>query len=515
MNHHPIILLHGWGFSSQLWQPLMQNLHAQGCEAVYAIDLPGFGTAFHEPCESLDQVLEYIAEQLPEKSVLCGWSLGGMLALQMAARHPEKVAAIITIGSNLHFTDENNITKASDWPGMPAADYQQFCQRFAAQPEKTWHRFLQLQTKGDSNAGQAADALDSLADYSVIHPATAGKMLQLLGEIDNRTAFEKLLIPGLHVLAERDVITPVAIAALLRQINSGQAIKILPDAGHALPVSQPDVLAVLIVDFLVQKKQAQKKSVVVKPRVAESFSRAADSYDSAAQLQRNIGTALLATLPASMTGTVLDIGCGTGFVTGQLLQKYASSIDVVALDFAAGMLDRTHQQYASALCVQADMEYPPFADNSASWIVSNLALQWASDVTKCFQQWRRVLQPDGHLLFATFLPGTLRELESSWQAVDESVHVNHFVEKTVLVSALQNAGFASVEAVCATHTLYYSELAELTRELKSIGARNMNHGQPAGLTGKRRWQQLQAAYEALRSARGLPATYEVLYVSAC
>ncbi|HQQ73889.1 MAG TPA: alpha/beta fold hydrolase, partial [Pseudomonadales bacterium] len=225
MNHYPIMLLHGWGFSSQLWQPLMQSLHAQGCEAVYAIDLPGFGTAFHEPCESLDQVLEYIAEQLPEKSVLCGWSLGGMLALQMAARHPEKVAAIITIGSNLYFTEAN------DWPGMPTADYQQFCQRFAAQPEKTWQRFLQLQTKGDSNAGQAADALDSLADYSAIHPATAEKMLRLLGEIDNRPLFKNLAMPGLHLLAEQDAITPVAIASLLQKMNPEQQIKILADSG--------------------------------------------------------------------------------------------------------------------------------------------------------------------------------------------------------------------------------------------------------------------------------------------
>lgn len=513
MNHYPIMLLHGWGFSSQLWQPLIKNLHAQGCEAVYPIDLPGFGAAFHEQCESLDQVLDYIAEQLPEKSVLCGWSLGGMLAVQIAARHPEKVAALITIGSNLHFT------AAHDWPGMPLADYQQFCQRFSAQPEKTWQRFLQLQTKGDSNIEQAADALDSLADYSAIHPETAATMLLLLGEIDNRPLFKHLAMPGLHLLAEQDAITPVAIASLLQKINPDQQIKILADSGHAAPVSQPSVLAARIVDFLLQKKFSEKKPLQKKPavaklRVAESFSRAASSYDAAAQLQRNIGAALLATLPASMRGTVLDIGCGTGFITGQLLQKYASSIDVVALDFAAGMLDRTHQQYASARCVQADMELPPFADNSVSGIVSNLALQWASDVAPCFRQWRRILQPNGRLLFATFLPGTLRELESSWQAVDESVHVNHFVEKAVLVSALQNAGFASVETVCATHTLYYPELAELTRELKSIGARNMNHGQPAGLTGKRRWQQLQLAYEALRTARGLPATYEVLYVSA-
>jgi malonyl-CoA O-methyltransferase len=503
LHEYPIMLLHGWGFSSTIWRPLMQALHEQDCNAVYAIDLPGFGSAFHESCDSLDQVLDVIIEQLPEKSVLCGWSLGGMLAIQIAARWPEKIAAVITIGSNLFFTQDEA------WPGMPSADFQQFCQRFSAQPEKTWQRFLLLQTRNDSHADQAAAALALLADYSSIHPHTAGKMLALLGEMDNRELFATLSIPGLHCLGEHDAITPASLAPLLQKINAQQSVKILAGSAHALPASRPEQLASVIKEFL-----SSKKPSISKNRVAASFSKAAASYDHAAKLQRDVGSALLASLPDTMQGNVMDIGCGTGFIAGKLLEKYGVNLDVIGLDIAAGMLQRAQRKYPAATFLQADMECLPVAGHTADWLVSSLALQWANHPARCFHEWRRVLKPGGNLFFSTFLPGTLRELEQSWRTVDEGIHVNKFIGIDALLDALKLAGFTRIETFCAAHTLYYPQLRDLARELKAIGAHNMNDNQHSGLTGKSRWQQLQSAYECLRGQRGLPATYEVIYVSA-
>ena len=45
MKDLPIILLHGWGFSGRIWQPLIRALHDAGNTQVFAIDLPGFGSA--------------------------------------------------------------------------------------------------------------------------------------------------------------------------------------------------------------------------------------------------------------------------------------------------------------------------------------------------------------------------------------------------------------------------------------------------------------------------------------
>ncbi|KGS14720.1 malonyl-CoA O-methyltransferase, partial [Pseudomonas coronafaciens] len=75
-----------------------------------------------------------------------------------------------------------------------------------------------------------------------------------------------------------------------------------------------------------------------KRQVAASFSRAAGSYDSVAELQRSVGNHLLTCLPAGFTpARWLDLGCGTGYFSRVLGQAFSSS-EGIALDIAEGML---------------------------------------------------------------------------------------------------------------------------------------------------------------------------------
>jgi malonyl-CoA O-methyltransferase len=500
----PLALLHGWGFSSRVWQPLITELHRQ-CNGdvfaeIFAIDLPGFGTAYHEPCGTLEQTLQYIVEQLPARCILCGWSLGGMLAAQMAARFPDRIAGLITLGSNVHFTATEN------WQGMPVQDYEEFCRRFAQQPEKTWRRFLQLQTRGDSNSA-AAEVLEQLASFSDLHTESACNALSLLGAMDNRAVFRDITQPGLHLLGEYDSVTPPGIQQPMQMLNARQTVEIMPDCGHAMLVSQPAITARRINKFLHFLPYLLKKR-----SIGESFSRAASTYDAAAHLQRTVADKLINFFPARKIARVLDIGCGTGFVTQQLLEL---SDQVIAADLAYGMLNAAQKKSAASIYwLQADMENLPLMSGSIDVAISSLALQWSQHLSRTFTEWHRVLQPDGTLIFSTFLPGTLHEMEDCWRQIDSHVHVNRFASAEELAGALQNCGFSDIQwhkQACVSH---YETLTSLARELKSIGAHNMNVGQARGLTGKSRWATLQKHYEQYRDSRGLPATYEMLYVIA-
>ena len=80
------------------------------------------------------------------------------------------------------------------------------------------------------------------------------------------------------------------------------------------------------------------------------------------------------------------------------------------------------------LKVCADSYQLPLKSNSVDFVVSNLMMQWCSDLKTLFYECHRVLKPQGLILFTTFGPETLKELKRSWSVVDSSPHVNEFID---------------------------------------------------------------------------------------
>ncbi|HOY23385.1 MAG TPA: malonyl-ACP O-methyltransferase BioC [Cellvibrio sp.] len=492
-----IVLLHGWGSGSQSWQPLIAGL--QNIANVIALDLPGFGESESIPEFTLEAVVQLIAAQLPEKCVLIGWSLGGMLAVQIAARYPQKISHLITLAANTKFVASRDYETA-----MPLAVNRQFNKSFAADPQSTLKLFSGLLAQGDTNERALLKQIRALAELDKINPNWL-QALELLSQLDNREAFAELTQPGLHVLAEKDVLVPVAAAQALEQLNPHQYVQVIAGAAHALHWSQQEVVVQAIQDFI-QPVALDKK------QVAHSFSRAAATYDSVANLQRKVGDVLLQKLTPNLEAqVVLDLGCGTGYFTPRLQSKYPQAL-VVGVDIAEGMLRfaREHHWLKNGLC--ADAEYLPFADQSVDIIYSNFALQWCANLQHLLAELQRVLKPGGEIIFTTLGPATLRELRSAWEQVDALVHVNQFHEREQLEHHLQVNALQVIEFEHAPEVMQFERLSDLTRSLKALGAQNMNRGRATGLTGRKKIQAFKQAYENFRSNNVLPATYDVFYV---
>lgn len=249
-----------------------------------------------------------------------------------------------------------------------------------------------------------------------------------------------------------------------------------------------------------------------KRRIAQSFGRAAATYDQAAQFQRTVGNNLLARLPVDyQPDAVADLGCGTGYFTRALQARYARP--VMGLDLAEGMLQFARN--ASPTCgpwITADAEALPLRAASQDLVFSSLALQWCPSLRTVLSEAQRVLRPGGCLAFSTLIEGSLGELRQAWERVDGFVHVNRFMPESELRRLLAGAGFAQHHCEIEQHVLHYQQLSELTRELKALGAHNINPGRPGGLTGRARLRALTQAYEQYRGANGLPATYQVAQV---
>jgi len=246
------------------------------------------------------------------------------------------------------------------------------------------------------------------------------------------------------------------------------------------------------------------------------FERAADHYDASAVLQREIATRLSERLDYIKINPqrVLDLGCGTGYLSQDLLKRY-SKAPVIALDLALNMAKKTSQlggwrRRPKPVC--ADAEKLPLQTDSIDLIVSNLMLQWSNDLPKTFAGLHRVLAPNGLLLFTTFGPDTLKEIRQSWQGIDTQPHTSTFVDMHDIGDALLQAGFINPVMDMEMITMTYKDVKQLMRDIKQIGASNTDTSRAKGLMGKAKLQQFMGAYEQFKTAAGLyPATWEIIY----
>jgi malonyl-CoA O-methyltransferase len=246
-------------------------------------------------------------------------------------------------------------------------------------------------------------------------------------------------------------------------------------------------------------------------RVRRSFDRAVATYDAAAVLHREVRDNLLQRLDwmAVAPRVVVDAGAGTGHAARALIRRYPKAL-IIALDSSRPMLAAAASQQSwlrrfARVC--ADAQRLPLGDGSVDLILSNLMLQWC-DPDAVFAEFRRVLAPGGLLTFTTLGPDTLRELRSAWSGVDSHTHVNQFLD---IGDALVRAGFASPVLDVERYTLSYLDVRRVAADLKATGARNATLGRSKGLTGRGRFNALEAAYESYRREGRLPATYEVVF----
>lgn len=256
-------------------------------------------------------------------------------------------------------------------------------------------------------------------------------------------------------------------------------------------------------------------AAIDKRQARRSFSRAAGRYDEVAVLQREIGQRMIERLEVCrlQPQRILDVGCGTGVATAELMKRYPKA-QMIALDFALPMLQQTRRRGSwlkRPRCLGADLERLPLADDSIDLIYSNAAIQWSNDLDATFAGFRRVLRPNGLLMFTTFGPDTLKELRQAWAQVDGSDHVSGFLDMHDVGDALMRAGFSDpvmdVDRMCLT----YQTVDGLMQDLKVLGAHNVSRDRAKALTGKGRLQAMKQAYEAFRRDGQLPASYEVVY----
>lgn len=240
-----LVLLHGWGMHSGVWEGVLPMLtpHAR----VRCIDLPGFGrSAGMSMPPSLESTTDILHEVAPAQAVWMGWSLGGLVAMEMASRFPQRVSRLVLVAATPCFVQRE------DWPcAMPAEDFSFFADSVRQDPASALRRFLALQCQGSVSSRQDLRFLQSCIAQA---PAPSGNELEqglaLLQASDRRAAFVTLSSPVLCLLGEHDALVPAGVASALLSLRPSSAVRVVEGAAHVPFLSQPRACADAVLDFI-------------------------------------------------------------------------------------------------------------------------------------------------------------------------------------------------------------------------------------------------------------------------
>jgi pimeloyl-[acyl-carrier protein] methyl ester esterase len=245
-----LTMIHGWGAESRVWQDwATEKLSPE--YTVTLIDLPGFGKSPSLPNSQTieDDWINALIAALPEKTHLLGWSLGGLLAQQIALRHPEKILSLICLATTPRFT-QNDGWQRSVSPQIIG----DFIQAISIEISSVLKKFWRLQLQGSENGRTLMKELVkhmSSRNMPTLKPLNQG--LTLLKDMDNRNQIKELTMPTLWLLGERDPLIPQEIRTQLQELQPNAQIKIIPGGSHIPFFSQPDETADYILKFLRQQ----------------------------------------------------------------------------------------------------------------------------------------------------------------------------------------------------------------------------------------------------------------------
>lgn len=208
--------------------------------------------------------------------------------------------------------------------------------------------------------------------------------------------------------------------------------------------------------------------------IERRYDQSAGAYDRHDALEREIGERLLerAAFARVVPRRIVDIGCGTGRGSRALKARYGEAL-VIGLDLSRRMLQRLQARSIAdqpLYAVQADLARLPLAARCVDIVFCNLALQWAVDFERALQEFRRVLRPEGMLLFSVPGPDSLRELRGlAGRGASASMPI-YMPDLQDVGDLMVSAGFSEPVMDSEIITLNYPDPLAMQRELTVTGS---------------------------------------------
>jgi 3-oxoadipate enol-lactonase len=240
----PIVLIHGVALSHEMWRPQIEVLNAKFRGITY--DLRGHGQsgvgdgqyAFEFFIDDLISLLDYLRI---ERAVLCGLSMGGLIALRATERNPERILGLILADTQARAdSNEAKLKRAADVRSIKTNGLKPFAADF-----------LKILF---SPPNLAAKSEPVVAIQRVIETNSAigvcGALIALATRTDITSSLSAIQVPTLILVGEQDNLTPVSLSQEMHDGIVGSQFHILKGAAHLSNFEKPNEFNQHLTSFL-------------------------------------------------------------------------------------------------------------------------------------------------------------------------------------------------------------------------------------------------------------------------
>lgn len=226
--------IHGWAATAEVWSGLFMP------EEAYC-----YQSSLYPDYQHLEKTFHDVWHKQGKKLIVVGWSLGGMLSLQLAADHPDKVERLILISSTARFTTCEHYAA-----GLPSSIVKNLARKLAYEKWETQLGFYKLMFSPTENVCSDLFIRYTAPLFSAIELAALQNGLHFLMKADLRLLLPSIAVNCLVIHGTGDTICPPSAAQYVVENLPNAALALIPDAGHIPFLTQPEMIKRLIDTYI-------------------------------------------------------------------------------------------------------------------------------------------------------------------------------------------------------------------------------------------------------------------------
>jgi pimeloyl-ACP methyl ester carboxylesterase len=227
-----VVFIHGVGQDHTVWVLPIRYFARHG-RNVLAVDLPGHGRSGGQPLKTIEEMADWVVDLLDacniEEAAIVGHSMGSLVALDLAARHPGRARSLALVGVSVPLAVNEQLLGRAETESHDAIEmltywgHSKWSQIGGSPTPGIWMTGVSMRLWERAAPGTVHNDLSACDDYSV-----------------GLERAEQVMCPTLLLLGEKDVMTPLRVAQNLARLLENQETVVFEGAGHALLAERPD-----------------------------------------------------------------------------------------------------------------------------------------------------------------------------------------------------------------------------------------------------------------------------------